>query len=99
MAQYDVYPAPDGAGYLLDVQTDWLAGFNTRLVVPLLPPDVAPEPGRVLNPTFDVEEKPHRMVTQFLAAVPETWLRAPVGNVSGRAEEVTRALDLILHGF
>lgn len=45
MARYDLHANPDGPGYLLDVQADLLAGLNTRIVVPLMPQDAAPEPG------------------------------------------------------
>ena len=41
MAKYDVYPNPEGAGYLLDTQTDLLDGLNTRVVVPLLPTNLS----------------------------------------------------------
>lgn len=99
MARYDIHRAPDGRGYLLDVQTDLLGGFTTRLVVPLLPLEDAPTPGRGLNPLVEIEGHLHMMATQYLAAVPAALLRQPVGSLASRAEEVTRALDLILHGF
>ncbi|WP_352695349.1 CcdB family protein [Mesorhizobium sp. M0152] len=32
-------------GYLLDVQSELLEGLGTRVVVPLMPPNIAPVPG------------------------------------------------------
>ena len=37
MARFDLYAEPDGAGFLLDVQTNLLHGFTTRVVIPVLP--------------------------------------------------------------
>jgi toxin CcdB len=99
MPRYDVYPAPDGAGYLLDVQTDLLSGLNTRVVVPLLPAENAPRPARLLNPVFEIAGTAHVMVTQVLAAVPSSVLRTAVANLRDRSDQVTRALDMVFHGF
>lgn len=99
MARHDVHPAPDGRGYLLDVQTDLLGGLNTRVVVPLMPRDAAPEPARLLNPLFEVDGEPHVMATQFLSAVPAGVLRPPTASLAARAEEITRALDMLFQGF
>lgn len=54
MPQFDVYRNVAEPGYLLDCQADFLSGFTTRDVVPLLPPDYAPLPTRRLNPTLRV---------------------------------------------
>jgi toxin CcdB len=55
MARFDVYRNAGGTGYLLDVQSDLLRGFNTRVVVPLLPLTEFPKPAKRLNPVFEVE--------------------------------------------
>lgn len=99
MPRHDVHPAPEGRGYLLDVQTDLLGGLNTRVVVPLMPKDAAPEPARLLNPVFELESERHVMATQFLSAVPMGVLRPPVANLSARSDEITRALDMLFQGF
>jgi len=66
MARLDVYE--NGAtGYLLDVQADIVYGLNTRLIVPLMPPGMAPLPARRLNPVFEIEGGDYVMVTQYLA--------------------------------
>ena len=100
MAKYDVYPSPGGNGdYVIDVQANLLDGLNTRVVVPLLPEMQAPCPASRLNPLFQIEGKPHVMVTQYLAAIPVSALGKPVANLSGRFDEITNALDMVFQGF
>jgi toxin CcdB len=99
MAKYDVHPNPGGAGFVVDVQTDLLDGLNTRVVVPLLPADVAPKPAALLNPVVEIDGAAHVMVTQFLSAVPLSVLGKPVGTLAERADEITRALDMLFQGF
>lgn len=99
MARFDVYDAPGGLGYLLDVQADVLSALNTRVVVPLLPLDEAPLPARQLNPVFEIEGHAHVMVTQFLAAVPRGLLSGPLANLGAEDGQIMAALDLLLVGF
>lgn len=99
MARYDVFPNPEGAGWLLDVQADLLSELNTRIVVPLLPLKDAPAPAGRLNPVFDIGKTRATMVTQFMAAVPAALLRKPVANLEARHREIVDALDLLLIGL
>jgi toxin CcdB len=39
------------------------------------------------------------MMTQYIAAVPATILKAPSGDLSSQADPVTAALDMLFHGF
>ncbi len=99
MPRFAVFRNPDGIGYLLDVQADLLDHLNTRVVVPLLPLDVAPVAAKTLNPVFEVEGKAVVMVTQFLAAVPAQMLKNVVDSFEDRRDDVTSALDLLFQGF
>lgn len=99
MPKYDVYPSPDGHNFLLDVQTDMLDELNTRVVVPLLPEEAAPKPARILNIVVEIDGKSHVMATQFLSAVPATVLSRPKINLSSRADDITRAIDMLFQGF
>lgn len=99
MAQYDLYHLPETGGYLLDVQTDLMEVLDTRVVVPLVPEGAVRVVARAMNPRVEIEGAPFVLATQLLAAVPATMLRTPRANLSARAEEITRALDLVLHGF
>lgn len=97
MARYDVYRSPDG--YMLDVQTDLLDDLDTRIVVPLLPVGQAPKIAKFLNPSFEIDGDLHMLAMQYLAAVPASVLKVPVHSLANRADEVTRALDMLFHGF
>ncbi|WP_281984979.1 CcdB family protein [Thalassorhabdomicrobium marinisediminis] len=99
MARFDVFPNPEGTGYLLDVQSDLLDGLNTRVVAPLMPRTHAPEPARRLNPEFEVEGTAVVMVTQFIAAVPAAILGQPVARLDTASDTITNALDMLTQGF
>jgi toxin CcdB len=99
MARHDLYRAPDGAGWWLDVQAEVLDLLNTRVVVPILPEAEAPVPAKRLNPVFEIEGERAVMVTQFLSAVPMRVLGRPVGSLAGRADEIGAALDMVFVGF
>ena len=99
MARFDVYRNPEGSGYLLDVQADLLSDLNTRVVVPLIPAELAPPPATRLNPVFSLEATRVVMVTQFLSAVPLAMLVTPVASLADRDAEILAALDMVLTGF
>jgi toxin CcdB len=97
MAQYDVYPTADG--YLPDLQTDLLDGLNTHVVAPLLREAIAPKPARTFNPVFEIGGELHVMAAQFLSVIPAMVLKTPVANLAGHADAITRAKDMLFHGF
>ncbi len=99
MARYDVSPNPEGPGLLLDVQTDLLSGMNTRMVVPLLPLKSAPQPMARLNPVFTIDGADHVMLTQAMAAVLSSFMKAPIARLSAQSDAITNALDMLFHGF
>jgi toxin CcdB len=100
MAQYDVHPNPSGPGYLLDCQSDILAGFSTRLVVPLLPPEFAPNPpGRRLNPHLRVGDEDLILMTHFAAAVPSSDLGKAVACLAEEHLVIMNAFDMLLTGY
>lgn len=99
MSQYGVYLNPEGSGYVLDVQADVNNHFNTRIVVPLLPLDIAPKPAKTLNPLFELNGEQYSMVTQYMAAIPVKVLKDKLFNVENRRTEIVAAIDLLLQGF
>jgi len=99
MARFDVYQNPEGEGYLLDIQADLLSHLNTRVVVPLLPLEIAPKPAGTLNPVFDVQGTAVSMVTQYMAAVPIALLKTTLLHLEGRRGEITAAVDFLFQGF
>jgi toxin CcdB len=83
---------------LLDCQATTLQHLNTRVVVPLLPPDEAPYPGARLNPHFEIEGAPYVMVTQFIASVPVGSLGEIAVSLEEEAYDILNALDMLLTG-
>lgn len=99
MARFDVYANRGGAGFLLDVQADLITQLNTRVVVPLLPLDVAPASADRLNPIFELHGVKVSMVTQFIAAVPNSELSTLVANLDSESDEIFSAIDFLHHGW
>lgn len=98
MAQFDVHVDPTGDGLWLDCQTDLLSYLNTRLVVPLMLPELAPKPAGRLNPAFDLDGERRLMVTQYAAAVEAKRLGPVVASLSDKGREIINALDVLLTG-
>jgi len=98
MDRYDVYKNKLGSGYVLDVQTDVLSGLNTRVVVPLISISDSPKLAKYLNPTFEVDGEEVAMMTQFLAAIPESELNNKVNNLGEFHHEISSALDMLFSG-
>jgi toxin CcdB len=103
MAQFDVYrnPSPDAKEipYLLDVQSDLLAGVTTRIVVPLFHTKKFGRPARRLNPIFEIEGHAVVMSTVELAGVLPSALGARVSSLSDRRDEIRDALDFAFQGY
>lgn len=99
MARFEVFKNERGDGYLLDVQSDLLSGFNTRVVVPLLPRAEAPAPAQYLNPIFKIKGDEVVMATQFMAAVPIGELRTSVHQLEEQQQAIMAALDMLFLGF
>lgn len=99
MARFDLHRRKGASGYLLDVQSDHLYALRSRMVVPLLPPTTALPAIRDLNPLLTVDSETLAMMTHFMAAVPLRELGRPVGNLLPQADDITRALNILLTGF
>ncbi|MGH1369525.1 MAG: CcdB family protein [Maritimibacter sp.] len=98
MARADVYRLADGSGLVLDVQSELLDPFNTRVVVPLMKRTTAPRPARGLNPVFLLGDEEYILVSQFLSAVPVAALGVPIGSLAAHQDQITRALDMVFQG-
>lgn len=99
MSRYDLYRASDSVTYMLDVQCDLLEGIDSRVVLPVIALSRAPKTSTLLNPLVEIDGELHVVMTQSLAAVPRAVLKKPVANLAHRADEITRALDLLFQGF
>ena len=99
MAKFDVYPHPDGPGYLLDCQADLLSGLNTRFVVPLLPFEIAPPPAARLNPVFEIAGQRCVMATQFAGTIARKRLGDCIVSLAADDVTITDAIDMLLSGY
>lgn len=99
MAKYDVYPSSDANGYLLDVQTDFMDHYDTRVVVPLMSIGMSPDAANTLNPVFTIGPDQYVMTTQYMSSVPTSILQSPVTNLSRHFAEITNALDFLFQGY
>lgn len=98
MAQFDVYAEAAGHVLLLDCQTDLLSDLNTRLMVPLMPPAIAPSPAGRLNPAFRIDQQDYVMITQFAGAVGVRELGPKVASLAEHDWQIMNALDVLLTG-
>lgn len=99
MARYDVFAARSEGNYLLDVQSDLLDNFKTRVVVPLLPAATVPPPMRRLHPIFEVNGRKLVMATHLIATVPASELGESRLNLTKHHDDIVAALDMLFQGF
>jgi toxin CcdB len=89
-----------GAGYVVDIQFPLLDELSTRVVIPLLPRHAAPRiPARTLNPVVSIDDAEYVLMTQDMAPVPLSRLRAPVGTLATHRCEIVRAIDTLVRGL
>lgn len=100
MARYDAFAASGiEGGYVLEVQSDLLDNFKTRVVVPLLPLASAPPPMRKLHPVFEINGRKLVMATHLIATVAATELGENRFNLAKHHDEIVAALDTLFQGF
>ena len=99
MPRYDVFAGRIEGNYLLDVQSDLLDNFKTRVVVPLLPVATVPPPMRKLHPTFEINGRKLVMATHVIATVPASELGESRLNLTKHHDDIVAALDMLLQGF
>ena len=103
MARFNVYrnPRKESARevpFLLDVQSDFLEGLESRVVVPLRAASAVKRPVTRLNPVFQVAGVEVVMDTPQLAGVPGSMLKKPVASLGAQAFEIQNALDFFFAG-
>ncbi len=98
MARFEVFSGGGDTGLLLDCQSNTLSHLNTRFVVPLMPPGIAPIAGRKLNPHFTVDGRDYVMVTQFAGAVSVRSMGDMLVSLGDDDYRIIAALDMLLSG-
>ena len=104
MARFDVYANPDGAErklipYFLDVQSDFVKGMNTRVVVPLWKSGLLEAPLENLNPEFEIAGQRVSMDTPSIGTAPSNSLRRAVDNLSSHQLTIQNALDMLFGSY
>jgi toxin CcdB len=99
MSRFEYFPAPADEGYLLDVQSELLEGFQTRVVIPLLPNGATPPDIPRLHPVFTIGSEEYVLATHLIATVPKELLARPQGTLALERDRITAALDMLFQGF
>lgn len=99
MSRFHLYAGDTDNGYLLDLQTDFLSHYNSRIVAPVVAETAYDGATSGLNPVIDVEGAAHVVLTHLLSAVPAQALNDDLGDYSAQADQFTRALDLLFQGY
>ena len=98
MAQFDVLQLRSGE-WVIDCQTDILAGISSRFVVPLNLPEDSPPVHPRLNPIFEIGGEQRVMVTQFAGAVTITEIAGRQTSLAREEYRIKNALDMLLSGI
>lgn len=98
MARLDLHRNLGGPGYLLDIQSEIMRRFSSRVVIPVLPFDQAPPPAGRLNPRISLQGIEHVLITQYMTAVSISDLGEVVMSLCDRDTEIVGAVDLLITG-
>jgi toxin CcdB len=98
MARFDVYKSGHARGLLLDIQSDLLDEFGSRVIVPLLPAEDMQSVSR-LHPVFVINDERYIMSTHLIFAIPVDRLGAKIGSLAQEDLVITSAVDTLLSGY
>ncbi len=98
MARLDVYKSGNARGLLLDIQSDLLDEFGSRVVVPLLPAEDMQSVSR-LHPVFVINDERYIMSTHLIFAIPVDRLGAKIGSLAQEDLVITSAVDKLFSGY
>jgi toxin CcdB len=105
MARFDIHvntgKGKADAPFLVNVQSDYLQGLNTRVVVPLMRVEAFPSTRLPsdLTPVFRVREIDCLFYPIFIGSVPASELGASIGSLRDEQDQVLAALDRLTGGF
>ncbi|MCW5613085.1 MAG: CcdB family protein [Rubrivivax sp.] len=104
MARLDVYANPDTGErrhtpYFVDVQNDYIADIETRVVIPLRREAAFGPRARDLHPLLQVAGEPVVLDTAAIGAVPTSELRKRVGDLKQSRVEIQEALDALFGAY
>ena len=86
--------------YLMNVQSDLLKHFGTRITIPMrLKQGAALTPSKYLNPEFKIAGELYILVTQMMVATPLEYLGGSVADFRDQSHTITNAIDAVLSGI
>jgi toxin CcdB len=98
MARFDIYKGAHARGLLLDIQSDLLDEFGSRVVVPLLPAKDMQSVSR-LHPEFVINDEHYIMSTHLIFAIPLDRLGVKIGSLAQEDLVITSAVDKLFSGY
>ena len=98
MARFDIYKGSNAGSLLLDIQSDLLDEFGSRVVVPLIPAEGVQSVSR-LHPEFVINDKTYIMSTHLIFAIPVDRLGAKIGSLAQEDLVITSAVDKLFSGY
>lgn len=98
MARFDVYKSGNARGLLLDIQSDLLDEFGSRVVVPLLPAEDMQSVSR-LHPIFVINDERYIMSIHLMFAIPVDRLGAKIASLAQEDLVITSAVDKLFSGY
>ena len=99
MAQFDYHRRPDGQGFWVDCQSEWMENYQTRFVIPLVASQEAPHPSAArLNPQFEIGGRTFELLTQFAGTIPVGELALPAGSLAHERYTILNAIDFLITG-
>lgn len=98
MGQFDIYRIGETGRLAVDIQSDLLAHLATRVMVPLIPAELAPQRARNLNPVLDFDAQAYVLQPQFAATFSMRELGIPIGHARANRDDIVRALDVLITG-
>jgi toxin CcdB len=105
MAQFTVYRNPNPETrpvypFLLDVQSDLVAGLGTRVVVPLcLASAMKGKLVRTLTPVFEIDGRRYAMLTPQSPGVSIKQVGAKAADLAQHRDQIIAAMDLLITGI
>lgn len=103
MAQFDVHAVPaadaDYAPYLVELQSDLVAGLDTVIVAPLVRRADAGPIVHHLNPVIRLGDEELVLRIGELVSLPRTALSRKVGSVKSDREALMAAIDVVFFGI
>jgi toxin CcdB len=101
--QFDVFANPNIQGrrwrpFVVAIQSQFLARFRTRVIVPLVPKNEI-KPVSRLNPVVAIEGKEFYFHPVELAHIPTELLREHVANLDADRDRLVAAIDIVFTGI